>query len=86
MKYAIMVTVADETFIDGHYSNEDDAKEVFKRWEQTYPQLKFDFCATLGHVWPISDEVFMPNNRDVLKIVNALAEITNNDAYKKSLH
>ena len=49
MKYAIMVTVADD-------------------------------------VWPISDEVFMPNNRDVLKIANALAEITNNDAYKKSLH
>ena len=33
MKYAIMVQVADEFFIDGHYSNEDDAKEVFKRWE-----------------------------------------------------
>ena len=51
MKYAIMVTVANETFVDGHYSNEDDAKEVFKRWEQTYPQLKFDFCAVVMPSW-----------------------------------
>ena len=40
MKYAIMVTVANETFVDGHYSDEDDAKEVFKTVGTNLPTTK----------------------------------------------
>ena len=84
--YVILVEVDETTYIDGNYSDERLATEVFGRWAETYPNLDFELAELIAGNNPIPDELFMPNNRVILEFANRVAEITNSESYKKTLH
>lgn len=84
--YIILVEVDETTYIDGNYSDEQMAIDVFEHWAETYPNLEFELAELIAGDNSIPDELFMPNNRVILEFANSLAEITNSESYKKTLH
>lgn len=84
--YIILVEVDETTYIDGNYHDEQMAIDVFEHWAETYPNLEFELAELITGSNPIPDELFMPNNKVILEFANSLAEITNSESYKKTLH
>jgi len=83
--YVILVAIDEQTYVDGHYKDEQMAIDVFERWAETYPNLEFEL-AELLYGFPIPDEIFMANNKGILEFANSLAKITSSESYKKTLH
>jgi hypothetical protein len=84
--YIILVAVDETVYIDGNYSDEQLAIDVFEHWAETYPNLEFELAELVAGGSPIPDELFMPNNKVILEFANSLAGITSLESYKKTLH
>tara|TARA_R110000824_G_scaffold9154_2_gene41179 strand:+ start:502 stop:774 length:273 start_codon:yes stop_codon:yes gene_type:complete len=85
--YVILVDIDDQTYVDGHYKDEQMAIDVFEHWAETYPNLEFELAELVGpSSFPIPDELFMARNKVILEFANSLAEITSSERYKKTLH
>jgi|TARA_R110000744_G_scaffold24079_1_gene60672 hypothetical protein len=74
MRYAILVDIDDETFIDGNYEGKDLAMDMYCHWSETYPYLTFQLAAVVATNHPIPDELFMPRNKKILAHANRVEE------------
>ena len=80
--YVILVTIDEQTYVDGIYKIEELAKDVFEHWVETYPNLEFELVEVLNG-FSIRDEIFMANNRGILDFGNTLAYIEDIDSEHK---
>tara|TARA_R110000796_G_scaffold247541_1_gene373050 strand:+ start:456 stop:722 length:267 start_codon:yes stop_codon:yes gene_type:complete len=83
--YVILVDIDEQTYVDGHYKDEQMAIDVFEHWAETYPNLEFELAQLVGG-FPIPDALFMAKNIEVLKFANSSAKITNSKSYNRTLH
>lgn len=85
INYVILVVIDEQTYVDGHYKDEQMAIDVFEHWAETYPNLEFELEQLL-YGFPIPDELIMAKNKGILEFANSLAKITSSESYKKTLH